>query len=265
MTDEMRFASEDELLSAYIDGLLSPARIELLERRLQQEPDLARRLEQIAQANQAVHDAYAPDIDEPLPQRVLDLLEDARHAETAVADVIQLAARRPVTAPQSFSWSAAIAASITLAVGVLLGTLMSSGGAETDLAQLVRAGVVDPGTPLHAVLETGPSGSIQNLGTEIKAMPILSFSAQNGEFCRQIELGGTDVAAEALACRREGGWQLDALGFLPDRPFSGNLGGFRPAGAGSNVIDAVIDERIAGEPLDAAAEQALIGAGWIAR
>ena len=93
-------------------------------------------------------------------------------------------------------------------------------------------------------------------------MPILSFIARDGEVCRQIEIGGAETSAEALACRRNGTWRLDALGFLPDRPFAGNLGGFRPAGAASNAIDALIDERIVGDPLDPADEQALIDNNW---
>jgi hypothetical protein len=142
---------------------------------------------------------------------------------------------------------------------------MSSGVGDPELALLARAGVVEPGTSLHTVLETGASGSIHELSAGLRAMPILSFPAQNGEFCRQVELGSNDASAEALACRRDGIWQLDAMGFLPDQPFSGNLGGFRPASAGSNAIDAVVGERIVGDPLDAASEQALIETGWIAR
>jgi hypothetical protein len=265
MSDDMTFASDDELLSAYIDGVLPAPQREALARRLQREPGLASQLERLEQANRAVHAAYATAADEPLPQSVLDLLDGTEQAMRPTADVVDLGARRPVPPPRSFPWPAALAASVTLALGIALGYQLSSGVADPELALLARAGVVEPGTSLHAVLETGASGSIHDLNAELRAMPILSFPAQNGEFCRQVELGSNAASAEALACRRAGTWQLEAMGFLPDRPFSGNLGGFRPAGAGSNAIDAVVDERIVGDPLDAASERALIEAGWIAR
>jgi hypothetical protein len=265
MTEEMNLESDDALLSAYIDGVLPADRCAALERRLRQEPELRQRLDRLERVNAAVRDAYAPDSDEPLPQSVLDLLTQTDSGAPARDVVVDLAARRARTMPPLPGWPQALAASFMLAIGIGLGYLISTGGAESDLALLAKAGVVEPGSPLHVVLENGASRSIQDIGTDLRAMPILSFEAQNGQYCRQIEFGGSAVAAEALACRGGGSWQLEALGFLPDRQFERNFGGFRPAGAASTAVEALIDQRIAGDPLDPASEQALIETGWIER
>jgi hypothetical protein len=266
MTDELTFASDDELLSAYLDGVLPAGKHAEFERRLQQDRELARRLDRLARVNAVVRDAYVSDVDEPLPQSILDLLGDTERPAGPRADIVDLAVRRGADVPQSFTWPAALAASVTLAIGVGLGYLVSSGGTDAELAWLASAGVVEAGTPLHAALETGTSGSIHAIGDALSARPVLSFIATDSEYCRQLELGGRARSADALACRRNGAWQLEALSFLPGQPGAGQQGGvFRPAGATSSAIDAAIDERIVGDALDDASERELIETGWVAR
>lgn len=262
MSEPIEFRSDDEILSAYLDGMLTDAQRAELARRLQQEPALAERLTRLRRADSAVRDAYAPVLDEPLPQAVLDMLATGDRAEPESSTVVDFTKRRRRAAAATPSWPLALAASFTLAVGVGLGYLLAGSGGDAELALLARAGVIEPGSPLHAALETGPSGSTREIGEDLRAMPILSFVAQDGEVCRQLELGGTRTSAEALACRRNGAWQLEALGFLPERPFGGDPDAFRPAGAASSAIDALIDERIAGDPLSSESEQRLIDNDW---
>lgn len=66
----------------------------------------------------------------------------------------------------------------------------------------------------------------------------------------------------ALACRRNGAWQIEAVGFTTGEGLGEGSQdrGFRPAGSAS--IDGAIDERIAGYAFDASSEAALIRDGW---
>ena len=65
---------DDEALSALLDGSLPAEEAAALEKRLEREPQLAARFEAMQRADRAVRDAYRDVVDEPLPERVLDLL-----------------------------------------------------------------------------------------------------------------------------------------------------------------------------------------------
>src|SRR5688572_26604292 len=82
---------DDDALSALIDGALPSDEADALRARIAREPKLAARLAAMARANRAVRDAYRDVVDEPLPQRVLELL---RRPQTHAADVVDLDARR---------------------------------------------------------------------------------------------------------------------------------------------------------------------------
>jgi anti-sigma factor RsiW len=74
---------DDAALSALLDDALPPEEAERLRARLAAEPALLARFEAIQLADTGVREAYAGVADEPLPQRVLDLLDAA---ETASGD-----------------------------------------------------------------------------------------------------------------------------------------------------------------------------------
>ncbi len=246
MDNEIEFNSDDELLSAYLDGELSAEREAELERRLEAIPALALKLERLSEANAALRDAYAPVAEEPMPQRVLDAIR-----------------RKPGTVRLPL----AVAASVTLAIGVMLGLLIAPQN-DTPLTGLLTGnGDVARGSGLHDTLETWPSGNARAIGADLMATPVLSFESREGGYCREIEIAGADVSAAALACRSDGGWRVEALGILAVPAQGGGQPGgeFRPAGQASSAIDAAIDERILGDPLDAAAEAELIESAWAPR
>jgi anti-sigma factor RsiW len=68
---------DDDALSALIDGVLPSDEAAALRARLEQAA-LAARLAAMERANRAVRDAYRDVVDEPLPERVLDLLRAPR-------------------------------------------------------------------------------------------------------------------------------------------------------------------------------------------
>ncbi|HEY7672461.1 MAG TPA: hypothetical protein VIC71_09605 [Gammaproteobacteria bacterium] len=249
---------DDELLSAFIDGTLPPGRAAVLKRRLEVEPALAARLRKLAQADAAVRNAYAPIAAEPLPQRVLDLIDAGQAAGKPDAGVVDLAARRRVRGLRLAPLPVSLAAGIALAVGVSLGYLGTSRAPAPDVVLIANAGAIASGTPLYEALETTASATTREIERGVSVTPVFTFRSVDGDYCRQVDIASARGGGEALACRRDGGWRFEAVSFTAATTTNG---GFRPANR-SSVIDAAIDERIEGYPLDAAAEEVLIEQRW---
>ncbi|MEQ9563754.1 MAG: hypothetical protein RLN69_14645, partial [Woeseiaceae bacterium] len=87
---------------------------------------------------------------------------------------------------------------------------------------------------------------------------LLTFQDTAGDFCRQFRLDATTRAMQAVACRRSGGWYLEAADF--DAPAS--AGQYQQASAGG-AVHAVVDGLIGdNEPLGADEESRLVREGW---
>jgi hypothetical protein len=252
---ELETTNDDEALSALLDDALSPDDAAELRQRLEREPALRARLAALEHANMAVRKAYVGVIDEPLPARVLDALTLPGERDTVVpfrARRLKFVTVLPLAA----------AATLALAIGVVIGTRVDSGGSASPTGIVAEAGVVAPGSALFAALDGLPSAATQAVGAGVTATPRLTFATDDGEYCRLVELASERGASEALACRREGEWQLEMVVFVERGPRDGV---YRPASGPSPGLEAEIDSLIAGEPLDAAGERELIERGWRSR
>ena len=252
MTEHTSSSSDDDALSALIDGALPRDEADALRARIARDPQLAARLGAMERANRAVRDAYRDVVDEPLPQRVLELL---RTPQSHVADVVDLDARRrrrgiPAWLPQ------AAAAGVALAIGLGLGFGFGQRSSDAPAAGVLAAtGPVAPGSPLEALLESVPSGEPRELdGATAEAR--FTFRAQNGEWCRELAVSSGTSRNAAVACRRDGGWRVDLVGV---EAAGGEV--YRPAGGDAPLREAV-DALIDGEPLEPDAERALVARGW---
>ena len=256
------FDPDDQALSALLDGELGAAEAASLRRRVEREPELAARFAALEAANHRVRAAYAGVAAEPLPERVRALLDES---PGAADNVVEFAARRegrrfapPIPTARL---STAIAASIALAAGVALGLkLAPRSPAPGAAAALVAAGDVAPGDLLFAALESAPSGAARDLGARVSAEPRLTFRTRDGGYCRRVDLTRERDAAVVLACRRDGGWRVEAASFARVDSTAG--GEFRPATETPSAVEAAIDAAIEGEPLSADAERALLSGGW---
>jgi hypothetical protein len=246
--------TDDELLSALLDGALSPEDAAHVEHRLEQEPALQARFEALERANAAVRDAYVGVVDEPLPQRLLDSL-----APEVVDNVVPLAARqRPRRS--SYVTPTALAASIALVIGIALGVIIAPGRQAPDALELAAAGgAVAPGSALFEVLESVPSAESRELSAGVTATPVLTFGTADGGYCREVDVASADSTTQMLACRRDGAWRLAHTSYAVTATTDGV---FRPASGPSPAIDAAIDELIDGALIEGAAERQLIGNGW---
>ncbi|RPI63629.1 MAG: hypothetical protein EHM50_01995 [Lysobacterales bacterium] len=253
MTEHTRSSSDDDALSALIDGTLPHDETAALRARLEREPELAARFAALERANRAVRDAYRDVVDEPLPDRGLELLRAPQARADKVVDLDARRSRRarPVWFPQ------AAAAAVALAIGIGLGFGLGQRSGEAPTAGfLATTGTVAPRSPLHELLESAPSGETRTLDGAATAESRFTFRAQSGEWCRELMVSSREASNAAVACRRQDGWRVELVGAAAA---GGEL--YRPAGAESPFQGAV-DALIEGEPLEPDAERALLASGW---
>lgn len=234
----------DETIAAYVDGELDAAQRADLEAALGADPALAERVEQERALRSRVEAAFGAVLDEPVPQRLLEALQSPA--------VIDLAAARAARAPRRWrgpEWGAMAAC---LAIGLFAGRALLAPSAEnapfaTAAGRLLARGALD--RALTTQLSSEPGGGV--------ALPV-SFAADDGRWCRSFVLARGSLAG--LACRHGDGWQVELLAAAgPAAP----AGSVRPAATAlPEPVLRAIDARIAGEPLDAAAERAARAGGW---
>lgn len=236
----------DEMLMAYADGELdAPARAEL-ERAIAADAALAERLQAQVALRARLAAAFAPELDEPVPER---LRQAAR--PPAPGTVVDLAAQRAArrTAPPADVWWrwGGLAASVLL--GVLIGRLWPGAGPAEFVVQdgrLVARGAVAQAlsTQRAAAPAAAAAVSVQ-----------LSFVDQAGAYCRTF----STASVAGLACRSGDDWSVQLL--TEAEPAS--AGTMRQAASAlPPAVLGAVDQRMAGRPLDAQAEQAALQSGW---
>jgi hypothetical protein len=238
----------DDRLMAYVDRELDPASTAEIDAAIARDPELAARVERQRKLRVAVHAAFEPILQEPMPKRLLDAASG-----TAPVSSGSRASRRWTW----FEWSA-MAASVVL--GVLIGGAL--------IGDLRRAPAIDPSTNLAAerghVVARGRLAlalSEQLASTQKPDASVrigLTFLSKGGEYCRTFTL--EKGAAAGLACSSAGEWRIPLI-VQADR--TGPSGDYRTAAAQlPPAVLRAVDERIQGSSLDAEAERAAQQRGW---
>ena len=235
----------DETLMAFADGELDePMRVEL-ERALAADTELRRRVTQMQAQRDRLAAAFAPVLDEPMPERLAALLQPAV-LPPSVADLGAVRERRR-RMPTWAQWGG-IAASVLL--GVLVGAqfdrLAAGPGVALRDGKLVAEGAIRDA--LAAQLASAPLA-------DAPVAVQLSFIDQTGAYCRTF----STAAVAGLACRQQDRWAVQTLVAAEAAP----EGGVRQAASAlpRAVLDAV-DQRIAGDALDAGRERQARDQGW---
>jgi hypothetical protein len=230
----------DDDLMAYLDGELDAPRRAAFEARLAADAALAARLARLRALDARLHAAFDPVLGEPVPARLHEALTPP------AAPVIDLAAARRTRRPV---WALAASLLVGVVVGVLVGT---RGPAGAGPLQLAADGTLRARGELDGLLSRVPAGGA---GT---ARIVLSFLDREGVYCRAFVLERAQPLA-GLACRADEGWRVQTLAAAAAAP----AGELRPAASAlPPALLRAIDERIAGEALDAAGEQAALARGW---
>jgi hypothetical protein len=240
---------DDETLMAYADGELDEARRAEIAAAIDQDPELARRVEKHRALRTEVAGAYSGVLDQPVPER-LRVAAGARTASRASGNVVQFPTRG--TRAQATPWRgrewAAMAASLVLGVFLSWRFLSPAGGDITasDGSLLARG-------DLAAALNT------QLASTQAPESAVLigvTFKNEAGGYCRSFVSRATATAG--LACRSGEDWRVPVTQAVEIAD-----GDLRQAAASMPpAIVAAIEARLHGEALEAAQEQAARDGGW---
>ena len=240
----------DETLNAYADGELDAATHAAVEAAMAGDPQLAQRIAAHRALRAQLQQAFSPVLAEPVPERLLASVRGAS-ARQRLSNVIE-----PQRRPRArWSWPQWGAMAASLVIGALLGPLLlrsPTGNTPVD----TRGGQM----LAHGMLERALSEQLASTQPAAAAVQVgVSFRARSGAYCRTFVMHDESQLA-GLACRERSAWRVETLA----RNDSGPTGaGLRPAGSAlPPAVAGTVDQLIAGEPLDAAAEAAARARGW---
>lgn len=230
----------DEKFFAWLDGELDAEEANRVRAEVSEDTALSAKAEQHRALQQRLATAFEMVSSARVPERLMT-------AARRESEVIDLAAARGLR--ESRGWSslpqwAAIAA--TLAVGVLIGTLVPQRGnspINVDGGKVYAAAALDQA--LTTQLASAPSGSTR-IG--------LTFRDRAGAMCRSFE----SLGSSGLACRDGNRWQVRGLFGSPD----GQSGMYRMAAGMNPNLAGLVSSTMAGDPLDASQEMAAKDKGW---
>ena len=240
----MRFS--DEMLMAYADGELDLVARAEIEAAMAKDPAVARAVERHRALAGKVRAAYDGVLEEPVPDELATLTADPEDPRVVELAALRSERRIAVGRWQMPAWIA-IAASLLL--GLFVGLLLfrdSSTPYQETARGLIASGELEEG--LATELASAPGDSNIHIG--------VSFRDRDGDYCRSFTYEhGAPLAG--LACHHGEDWKIRVLTEAPSA--SGEL---RAAASMPLAVLQAVDASIAGEPLDAAAEEKAREAGW---
>ncbi|HWJ35296.1 MAG TPA: hypothetical protein VNR70_08515 [Steroidobacteraceae bacterium] len=237
----------DETLMAFADGELDSATSAAVAAAMREDPDIERRVAQHRALRAKLQAAYAAELDEATPDRLLA-------AARGTPGLRKVAGR---TRWQPTRWQPLVSMAASLLIGVGLGYFVQH-RASSPMIENAGGGLVASGTLAKALSNQLASERIASAPVQIG----LSFVAKSGEFCRAFTM--TAAASPAgVACRRANDWQIRVLAQPSDGVGGESAAAYRTAGSAlSPVILDAVQQQIAGEPLDQSAEIAARQQGW---
>jgi hypothetical protein len=258
---------DDDTLIAYLDGQLPDADYGPLEQALKHDESLRSRLQALADSSELARRVFDPVLLEPLPPQLIAAIWRAPDPRVR-AKPLRAGPPRPAgwlawlgLAPVRLTWPA-LASVAVLGLGVVIGWQLIA--PADDARWSLREGAPVTDEALALALEVSPSGRV--LRTTGGAVEILASFEQAGEgHCREFNRSSPRGTLDELgiACRNaQGDWQLELL-VAEDRPASVGEARYQTASDQQHDrADAFLRDRVRGQPLGEAEEQALIERGW---
>jgi len=244
----------DDILMAFADGELDMAQRADIERESAVDAALRQRVTALTMQRERVAAAFAPVLDEPVPDRLTGLLRPSSTSPTSpsTAPVVNLGERRAARErsarlPSWAQWGG-LAASVLM--GVLLGMQLKPSG--TDAAIELRDGQWVAGGAVEQALAK------QLASQPVAGAPVavqLSFVDKAGSYCRTF----STAAMAGLACKQGERWAVQSLAAAASIPSSAVR---QAASALPPAVLSAIDQRIAGDALDPVRERQARDSGW---
>lgn len=245
---------DDETLMAYADGELDAAQAAQVEQLLQRDAAAAARVAQHRALRTQLRSDFSAVLSEPVPDRLLNLLQanaTGTQARDTVVDFSQ-AKQRKATVVRNWSGREWGAMAASLIAGIVLGMYALNFNSANLVGE--QGGALIAQGKLDSVLTTQLASVKSTQAIQIG----VSFRNHAGEYCRSFAIQETHALA-GLACRSQSNWRVRMLTESSTKDSSE----FRQAGSGTpTAVLALIDQQIAGEPLDAEAEAAALHRGW---
>ena len=239
---------DEATLFAYLDGELGPEDARAVEAALAEDPALRSTYEEHRALRDRLRGGFATLLDEPVPPRLVAAVRPSAR----IIDLAEVRARKAVSVPRTSHtpWRAIAAA---LVAGLFGGYLLNAGPSSGPVVE--KSGRMIASAPLARALDS----QLASAGAVPGPIRVrLTFRNRDGAICRSFD----GQAASGVACRAPEGWQVRGLF---GNPSGGAPSDYRMASAGNPQLMALVDGMIAGDPFDAAQEQAAKAAGWKAR
>lgn len=229
----------DETLMAFADGALPAEETLRVTAALEADPALARKLDRMRRASQALQAAFAGQLDVETPAHLLAPFANAPGRGASVISFPQKA-RGPLYL---------LAAAACMALAFLAGKASVGDG----VMMFARAnGVIVARGSMDEALDRQAAGA--NAGGSIQIA--MSLPEEGGGYCRVFKLD----ASTGLACGKGGDWAIEALAASDENTASPNYE--VAAGALPEAILTAANTRRAGDPLDAETERRAMQARW---
>lgn len=264
----------DEKLSAFLDGELDTAEMDLVREAIAQDVAISDRLAALAEVDRVVKAAAEKATAVALPKEIVALLSDEnRQSDKSGAQATDVRLERESTTEQystenvtpfqqktssinsaqqnQTKWKGpfAIAASVAVLAGLVF---FNQQGAETT-------------QPTHwanvsSVLDSNLTGEATTFDTGVTVTPQLSFVNTDFNYCRQAEVASQDELNVMIACKdKQGVWQL-AASKLDEL---GESTGQYQTATSAKLMEDELDNMMASAPLNREQEKNAIEATWL--
>lgn len=245
----------DEILMAFVDGELTREDARRVEIAAEQDPEIRRRLETFEKTRdllQVVSKEKTP-IPSHLQDSVVAMIQAADRPRSSQPAGEETQKVVPFSRPKLRSFvPAALAASVTLVIGLAAGVSFTSHQTSPTTAHFGVAELADP--DIAPALSVIASGSTEHLKSGAVLNVIASFENSNGNLCREFDYESTEgTSIVSVACHSDGQW-LPKIAILTG-------GTAQTAYAPASSLDALeswVTSYGLGDPLDAEAEQKML-------
>ncbi len=245
-----------QMLIAFLDNELSNEQMAWVEQAINEDSTLTARAETLALADGLASQAYQHVMHEPTPQHLIDAVWQ-KGADQSHTNVVSLASRRRFSGLIPL----ATAASLALVVGAILGPQLTRDEIGSHQLAQTEQGSLSAQNPLYIALEKTPSLQHFEVENGYTILPVMSFQAVDGRYCREFQINKKNSVSVGVACKQEGRWGTEILLAADHHP--ADYQNYQPASGYSQVaLDAVLDGLWSGITFDQTEEQALIQKAW---
>ncbi|MDZ4392878.1 anti-sigma factor family protein [Cypionkella sp.] len=192
---------DKDRLAAFVDGEMSPEDAAAVVMHLADNPQDQAYVDDLMATNSALAQAFSAPLFEPVPAHLHDLILGSVAEDKVVRFRPKSVTRGGILLLSGLATGAALAASLVLAVFL-----------PAIDANKLALGPLTTDSPLHQVLASLPSGTVQTMANGAEVMILSSLPTTNG-FCREVEVIHVEaqLLEAALACTEGAAWTIEVI------------------------------------------------------